>query len=149
MGGGLGIFVDYRWATHFRVHEQVCTTDCELLSVSFRPFHLPREFGQIAVISIYVTGPAANKITDSYNNTFTRSSDQPILILGDVNSCDLSGYLPTLHQYVDCPTRPVRVKGRLIIFPRNGFSGYRCWQVMEKMPGLPHFRNTIKHLYRI
>jgi len=45
VGGGLCIFVDNRWATHFRIHEKVCTTDYELLSVSFRAFYLPREFG--------------------------------------------------------------------------------------------------------
>lgn len=61
---------------------EVCTTDYELLSVSLRPFYLLQEFGQITIILIYITGldyaEAANKISES---------------------------LPTLHQYLNCPTR--------------------------------------------
>ena len=30
--------------------------------------------------------------------------DQPVFILGDFNSCDLSLHLPTLQQYITCPT---------------------------------------------
>lgn len=33
------------------------------------------------------------------------SPEQSVFILEDVNSCDLSTFLPALHQYVDCLTR--------------------------------------------
>ena len=53
------------------MRERVCTRDFELLTVSFRPFYLPREFGQITVILVYVPGPdfktAAQRITESFN----------------------------------------------------------------------------------
>ena len=97
------------WATQYHIREQVCTPDYEIVTVSFRPFYLPREFGQITVIIVYVPGPndeaAGERIAESYNNALARSADQPVFILGDFNSCNLSDYLPTLQQYVDCPTR--------------------------------------------
>ena len=57
MGGGLCMFVSDSWATQYCVRERVCTRDFELLTVSFRPFYLPREFGQVTVILVYVPGP--------------------------------------------------------------------------------------------
>lgn len=51
---------------------------------------------------------AAARIAESYNTALSRAVSQPVLLLGDFNSCDLSDHLPTLHQYVDCPTRLAR-----------------------------------------
>lgn len=116
IGGGLCLFVDNRWATQYCVREQVCTPDYELLTVTFRPFYLPREFGQITIILVYVPGPndaaAGEKITESYNDALARSADQPVLVLGDFNLCNLSTHLPTVHQYVDCTTRLNRTLDR-------------------------------------
>lgn len=112
IGGGLCVYVDERWATQYTVRERVCTHDYEILVVSFRPFYCPREFGQITIILAYVPGPdfvgAAARIAESYNTALSRAVNQPVLCLGDFNSCDLSDHLPTLHQYVDCPTRLAR-----------------------------------------
>ena len=109
VGGGLCMFVIDSWATQYCVRERVCVREFELLTVSLRPFYLPREFGQITVILIYVPGPdfktAAERITESFNEAVSRSVDQPVFILGDFNSCDLSPHLPTLQQYITCPTR--------------------------------------------
>ena len=84
-GGGLCMFVSDTWATQYCV----CTRDFELLTVSFRPFCLPREFGQITVILVYVPGPdfktAAESRTESFKEAVSRSVDQPAF-----NSCDLS-----------------------------------------------------------
>lgn len=113
IGGGFCIFIDNTWATQFKVHEKVCTRDYELLSVSFRPFYLPREFGQITIILVYVPGPnnkeSAETITDSFNAALSRSADQPVFVLGDFNTCDLSPHLPTLQQYVTTPTRSTHI----------------------------------------
>lgn len=51
---------------------------------------------------------AAARIAESYNTALYRAVNQPVLLLGDFNSCDLSDHQPTLHQYVDCPTRLAR-----------------------------------------
>ena len=98
------MFFSDSWATQYCVRERVCTRDFELLTESFRPFYLPREFGQITVILVYVRGPdfktAAESRTESFNEAVSRSVDQPAF-----NSCDLSLYLPTLQQHITCPTR--------------------------------------------
>ena len=79
VGGGLCMFVSDSWATQYCVREQVCTRDFELLTVSFRPCYLPREFGQITVILVYVPGPdfkmAAERITVSTRRFRGRSTN--------------------------------------------------------------------------
>lgn len=109
LGGGLLMFVSKNWATNYTVRETCSTKDFELLSVSFRPHYLPREFGQLTVILVYVPGPnnalAADRIAECYNRALCRASDQPVMLLGDFNTCDVSKHLPHLHQYVTHPTR--------------------------------------------
>ena len=109
LGGGLGMLVNNKWATNFTVRETVNSKHYEILTVSFRPHYLPREFGQITVILVYVPGPdftlAAERISESNNKAVSRSPDQPVFVLGDFNRCEISDQLPTLHQYVSCPTR--------------------------------------------
>ena len=71
----------------------MCTRDFVLLTVSFRPFYLPRESGQITVIFVSVPGPgfktAAERIMECSSEAVSQSVDQPVFILGDLNSCDL------------------------------------------------------------
>ena len=109
VGRGLCMFFSDSWATQYCLRERVCTRDFELLTVSFRPFYLPREFGQITVILVSVPGPdfktAAERITERFNEAVSRSVDLPVFNLGDFNSCDLSPHLPTLQQYINCTTR--------------------------------------------
>ena len=101
--------VNNSWATSFCVRETVSTKDYEILTVSFRPHYLPREFGQLTVIVCYVPGPdnarAAERIAQSYNKAVSRSVDQTVFILGDFNTCEISDLLPNLEQYVTCHTR--------------------------------------------
>ena len=58
---------------------------------------------------MYVPGPdftfAAERIADCYNRAVNQSSDQPVLLLGDFNKCDVTTLLPNLEQYVTTPTR--------------------------------------------
>ncbi|XP_073720069.1 uncharacterized protein [Misgurnus anguillicaudatus] len=88
IGGGLCMFVNNSWATNITVRGTYCSTHYELLSVFFWPFYLPREFGQITVILVYVPGPnfalAAEGIADSYNIALRNSSDDPVFLLGEV-----------------------------------------------------------------
>lgn len=44
--------------------EKMWTTDYEIVAVSFSPFYLLREFGQITVILTYVTGPNNSEAAD-------------------------------------------------------------------------------------
>lgn len=65
-----------------------------ILVVYFRPFYLPREFGQLTIILVYVPGPnnkeATECISDSLNTVLSRSADQPVFILGDFNTLSLA-----------------------------------------------------------
>ena len=66
--------------------------------MSFRPFYLPREFGPITAILVYVPGPdfktAAERITESFIEPVSRSVDLPVFNLGDFNSFDLPPTFP-------------------------------------------------------
>ena len=79
------------------------------MTVSFRPFYLPREFPQITIILAYVPGPdnafAAQRIAEHYNKALNRNSEHPVFLLGDFNTCDVASLLPNLEQYVTSPTR--------------------------------------------
>ncbi len=46
------MFVNDSRATNTMVRGTYCSADYELLSVSFRPHYLPREFGQITLILV-------------------------------------------------------------------------------------------------
>lgn len=72
---------------------------------------MSREFGQITVILFYIPGPdfEGAAVVESYNDLLARSADQLVFVLGDFNSRDLSSHLPTLQQYVNCPTHLTRI----------------------------------------
>ena len=93
-------------------------------SLSLRPFYLPREFGLVTVILVYVPGPdnprAAERIAQSYNKAVILAVDQPVFILGDFNSCDISDHLPNLEQFVTFPTRNKRTLDNVTVtLPRR------------------------------
>ena len=110
IAGRLCVLASKRWATNYSVHERVSTRSYELLTVSFRPHYLPREFSQVTVIPVYISGldtdtQAAGRVVESYNRAINRSGDQAVFVSGDFNACDITGLLPNLHQNVTCPTR--------------------------------------------
>ncbi|XP_055863995.1 uncharacterized protein LOC106080210 isoform X1 [Biomphalaria glabrata] len=84
-----------------------------LLALSLRPFYLPRDFGVIYIVLVYVpptakTEVAAAIIADVVHEFQTRSPDAPVVILGDFNKCTLKVDLPTFYQHISCPTRENR-----------------------------------------
>jgi len=110
VGGGLCIYVNSQWCKQYTIREELCTPNVELLSVSFRPKYLPREFGQVFVVLVYVPPSANDKVAaESIYNHIQKlesiSADAPKLILGDFNSCTLKSTLPHYQQYVKCHTR--------------------------------------------
>ena len=100
------MFVKKIWATNFTVRERIYTRSYEIMTVSFRPYNLPREFRQVTVILVYVPGPdnaqAAERISECYNRAISRSMEQAVFVLGDFN---ITRVLSSLHQSVSCPTR--------------------------------------------
>ena len=58
-GGGVCFYVNKKWCNTVLVREALCTPDIELLSISLRPFYLPREFPQLFFTLVYIH-PRAN-----------------------------------------------------------------------------------------
>lgn len=122
----------------------MCTSDYEILSVSFRPFYLPREIGQITIVLSYVPGldyeTTGNKIAERFSVALACSPEQPVLILGEVNSCDLSTFLPAVHQYVDCPTKLLCILDKCYGNIVNGYKAICC-------PPLGKSDHNVVHLF--
>lgn len=59
VGGGVCVYINERWCKNYTLRESYCSEDIELLSSSFRPFYLPREFGQLFITIVYIH-PRAN-----------------------------------------------------------------------------------------
>ena len=82
----------------------------ELLSISCRPFYLPRECSTLFAVLVYVP-PSANytvaaeTITQHMNELYNLSPNAPKLLLGDFNGCSLRTYNPTYKYSVTCTTR--------------------------------------------
>lgn len=90
-----------------------CSEDTELLSLSFRPFYLPKEFGKVFVNVVYIhpranTKTVAGVIYDTVAKLENIAPDAPKLILGDFNGCSIKNVLPNFYQYANCPTRGER-----------------------------------------
>ena len=93
-GGGVCIYVNKRYCSSVTVRESLCSSDVELLSVSLRPFYLPREFPQIFITTVYIP-PKANPSTatstifDVVQKLQSMSPEAPHFILGDFNHVSL------------------------------------------------------------
>ena len=110
IGGGVCMYINQQWCKNYVVREKLCTSNIELLSVSMRPTYLPREFGQIFIVNVYIPPGADNKQAADILHQHVQSlelisPDAPNLILGDFNGCTLKSVLPNYEQYVKCHTR--------------------------------------------
>ena len=111
-GGGVCVYVSERWCRKKAVivRESVSTANVDILTLSFRPDYLPRDFGQIFVTVVYCQPKALEKdclkslrdIVDKMNKV---SPLAPHIICGDFNQNDLKKQLPNFYQYVSCTTR--------------------------------------------
>lgn len=112
-GGGVCFYVNERYGNIITVREKICTADIELLSISLRPFYLPREFQQLFYTLVYIhpranPAAAAQLIADTTHKLDEICPDAPKFILGDFNHCDLSKTMRTYEQYVTCTTTQKR-----------------------------------------
>lgn len=81
-GGGVCLYINQGWCNNFTLREGLCLPDTELLSVSFRPFYLPREFPKIFVTVVYThlkadVRVAADAIFKVVHNLQSLSPDGP------------------------------------------------------------------------
>ena len=89
--------------------QRVCTKDIELLALSLRPYHLPREIHQIRLFVVYIapsvdTQAAASMIQELATQAEAEAPDSATFVMGDLNLCSLKEHLPTYQQCVTCPT---------------------------------------------
>lgn len=146
-GGSVCAYINNRWCTDVTVHERTCTPLYDFLSISLRPFYLPREFSKLVVCVAYVplyvpsekTKTVASAISASVSALQSQYPDAPVLIMGDLNACTLVSELPSLQQYVTCPTR-----GRKIIDVCYGSipNAYSC----QPLPQLGRSDHSTVHL---
>uniref|UniRef100_A0A2C9LT42 Uncharacterized protein n=1 Tax=Biomphalaria glabrata TaxID=6526 RepID=A0A2C9LT42_BIOGL len=85
-GGGLCVYINLKYCTNYTVKKRMCCPDLELLVLSMRPFYLPRDFGVIYIVQVYVpptakTEVAAAIIADVVHEFQTRSPDAPVVTL--------------------------------------------------------------------
>lgn len=83
------------------VREKTCTADLELLTISLRPFYLPREPLFFTVVYIHPranVSAAALLIDDVTGRLDSLCPDAPKFILWDFNKCDLTKTLTTYEQ---------------------------------------------------
>ncbi len=102
---GACLYINRRWCTNITVRERICSPDVELLSVSLRPFYLPREFPQI-FITVYIhpkanSKSAAGTVSKVLSNLKLISLYALNFVLGDFNNCDLKKTLCDFYQYVN------------------------------------------------
>ncbi|KAJ8004077.1 hypothetical protein DPEC_G00155040 [Dallia pectoralis] len=111
-GGGVCVYINntYCYPAHITLKHQVCTKDIELLTLSLRPYHLPREIYQIRLFVVYIAPSADIQVAASTTHKLVAQTEAEApgaanFVMGDFNSCSLKEHLPTYQQYVTCPTR--------------------------------------------
>lgn len=102
-------YVNERYCNTVVIREKICTTDVELLTISLRPFYLPREFQQLFYTLVYIhprsnATAAAQLIADVMHKLDSICPEAPKFFLGDFNHCNLKKSLRTYEQYVTCST---------------------------------------------
>lgn len=152
-GGGVCLYVNKRYCSSVTVRERLCTPDVELLSVSLRPFYLPREFPQIFITTVYIHpkanhGSASSILFDVVQKLQNISPEAPNFILGDFNHVVLKKSLTNFFQYVTCPTRQNKtldlcygtVKGayKSVPLPALGSADHNCVLL------LPTYKSVLK-----
>lgn len=58
-GDGIAMYVSNNWCKQYTVREMFCFPDVEFLHLHFRPFYLPREFGNVSMCIVYIP-PSGN-----------------------------------------------------------------------------------------
>ncbi|GFR63458.1 endonuclease domain of the non-LTR retrotransposon LINE-1 [Elysia marginata] len=111
-GGGVCMYVNTKWCSPHNIYvkHKHCDQHIELLTLSVRPYYLPREFSHILVTTVYIYPisnytQASETLSSHIHDIQTQSPDAFIIVSGDFNDCPRKTLLSFLHQLVDTPTR--------------------------------------------
>ena len=127
-GGGVITYINEKWANDIHVKFKFSDTDLELLTLSIRPFYLPREFSNINITNVYIN-PNANPenvnalLNDILQKLISNKPNSVNIILGDFNHVKLQHPPISFTQYVDCATRKDKT---LDLFYCNVKNSYKC-----------------------
>ena len=130
-GGGNMIYLNELWCNNVTVKKSLCTPDIELLSISTRPFYLPREFSNVFITLVYIPPSAVKEnalstVNEHVNILKDEKPDALHMVMGDVNQCDLRSVLHGYQQYVNCATRK---EAKLDLFYCNIRNAFNCHQM--------------------
>lgn len=124
------MYLNKDWGRTADVKDSCSTPDLEMLAVSFRPKCVPREFGQLVLVLVYI--PPAGKavrasgaIAACIQQIESASPDAPVFILGDFNGCRLNKTLPTYQQDVTCTTRGDKTIDLCYGHIKNAYKAYK------------------------
>ena len=109
-GGGVCAYINERWCKNYFVLQKQCNKDIEFMTLSLRPFYLPREFNKVLVTIVYIppdadARTAQNQLYEAINKTEENAPDAINIITGDFNHCNFRQCIPHYKQYIDFPTR--------------------------------------------
>ena len=128
-GGGVCCYINEKYCdpSNIKVIDKISLLEIELLSLSIRPYYLPREFNRIIINIVYIPetsyGPKAVPIlTDMLYKLYNEHPDAFIITTGDFNRSNLNSCLFS-NQHID---RPTRGDARLDLLFTNIKCNYKC-----------------------
>lgn len=111
-GGGLCVYVNEQWChpNNVILKRHSCTPNLEILTVSLRPYYLPREFSHVIHSTIYipdksVVKPAEKELFSAIQDLERNSPNALFIIDGDFNHGSLKNCTSQYYQHVTCTTR--------------------------------------------
>ncbi|GFR90791.1 endonuclease domain of the non-LTR retrotransposon LINE-1 [Elysia marginata] len=113
-GGGVSRYLNTKWCNPKNTHVKytICNPDIELLTLSPRPYYLPKEFTHVLITNVYDSpsangSSAANQLATHIYDMESQHPDALKIVTGDFNYCDAATELSALllQQEVNCPTR--------------------------------------------
>lgn len=104
------MYVNDKWCKNFTVFEKYCSPVIEYLTMSLKPFYLPREYTNIVVTVTYIPSSAnANNAQNVLCDVITRYEnkypDAVSIITGDFNHCEFNRCIPNYQQCINFGTR--------------------------------------------
>ena len=144
LGGGVCVYVNNRWCKDITIFEQCCHQDVEYLTLSLRPYYLPRELTKIYLTVTYIPPSADVKEAESklYSVVSKMQSCNPDavnIITGDFNNCSFGKCIPTFQQYINFPTRSDKLLDPFYCNIKHSY-------VAKKMPPLGISDHNMCHL---
>ena len=90
---------------NFTIKDKHCDDNLEYLTMSCRPFYLPREFNCVYLTVAYVPPggdkqAAAELLSNCVSNIDDKCPEGANVLLGDFNDCDIEDLIPNYNQFV-------------------------------------------------